>query len=322
MANFVARLIGAAACGVALLSTASAQTYPTRPVTMIVPFAPGGPADVLGRLVGQKMSEDLGQQVIVENRPGANTILGAQVAAKAKPDGYTILLAIDGTLVMNQFLYSKLAYDPAKDFDPVALIALIPSALIANVKTPVNTLKDVIDAEKAKPGTFQVGVSTPTSQVAAGLLNMLAGINMTMVNYSGGNTQITGLMAGDIPLGHESVNVSLPLYRDKQIKIIALTGRERSKLAPELPVVSETFPSFDMGIWQSVVVPTGTPKPIVDRLFASLQKAMSSPDLREKLLAAGIEPTISKSPEEFRNFIRSQSEVRAKVIKAIGMKLD
>ena len=322
MTNFVVRLIGAAACGLAFMSTASAQGYPNRPVTMIVPFAPGGPADVLGRLVGQKMSEDLGQQIIIENRPGANTILGAQVAAKAKPDGYTILLAIDGTLVMNQFLYSKLAYDPAKDFDPVALIALIPSALIANLKTPVNTLKDVIDAEKAKPGTFQVGVSTPTSQVAAGLLNMLAGINMTMVNYSGGNTQITGLMAGDIPLGHESVNVSLPLYRDKQIKIIALTGRERSKLAPELPVVAETFPSFDMGIWQSVVVPAGTPKPIVDRLFASLQKAMSSPDLREKLLGAGIEPTISKSPEEFRDFIKTQSEVRSKVIKAIGMKLD
>ena len=322
MTNFVARLIGAAAYGLALMSTASAQGYPNRPVTMIVPFAPGGPADVLGRLVGQKMSEDIGQQIIIENRPGANTILGAQVAAKAKPDGYTILLAIDGTLVMNQFLYSKLAYDPAMDFDPVALIALIPSALIANLKTPVNTLKDVIDAEKAKPGTFQVGVSTPTSQVAAGLLNMLAGINMTMVNYSGGNTQITGLMAGDIPLGHESVNVSLPLYRDKQIKIIALTGRERSKLAPELPVVAETFPSFDMGIWQSVVVPAGTPKPIVDRLFASLQKAMSAPDLREKLLGAGIEPTISKSPEEFRDFIKTQSEVRSKVIKAIGMKLD
>ena len=322
MTNFVARLIGAAAYGLALMSTASAQGYPNRPVTMIVPFAPGGPADVLGRLVGQKMSEDIGQQIIIENRPGANTILGAQVAAKAKPDGYTILLAIDGTLVMNQFLYSKLAYDPAMDFDPVALIALIPSALIANLKTPVNTLKDVIDAEKAKPGTFQVGVSTPTSQVAAGLLNMLAGINMTMVNYSGGNTQITGLMAGDIPLGHESVNVSLPLYRDKQIKIIALTGRERSKLAPELPVVAETFPSFDMGIWQSVVVPAGTPKPIVDRLFASLQKAMSAPDLREKLLGAGIEPTISKSSEEFRDFIKTQSEVRSKVIKAIGMKLD
>ena len=322
MTNFVARLIGAAACGLALMSTASAQGYPNRPVTMIVPFAPGGPADVLGRLVGQKMSEDIGQQIIIENRPGANTILGAQVAAKAKPDGYTILLAIDGTLVMNQFLDSKLAYDPAMDFDPVALIALIPSALIANLKTPVNTLKDVIDAEKAKPGTFQVGVSTPTSQVAAGLLNMLAGINMTMVNYSGGNTQITGLMAGDIPLGHESVNVSLPLYRDKQIKIIALTGRERSKLAPELPVVAETFPSFDMGIWQSVVVPAGTPKPIVDRLFASLQKAMSAPDLREKLLGAGIEPTISKSSEEFRDFIKTQSEVRSKVIKAIGMKLD
>jgi tripartite-type tricarboxylate transporter receptor subunit TctC len=313
-------------CGLAatagLAASASAQTYPTRPVTMIVPFAPGGPADVLARLVGQKMGEDLGQQIIVDNRPGANTILGAQAAAKAKPDGYTLLLAIDGTLVMNQFLYSKLAYDPAKDFEPVALIADVPSALIANLKTPVNTLKEVIDAEKAKPGSFQVGVSTPTSQVATGLLNMKAGTNFVMVQYGGGNTQITGLMSGDIALGHESVNVSLPLYRDKQIKMIALTGKKRLSLAPEIPTFAEMFPDFDMGIWQSVVVPTGTPRPIIDRLYQSLAKAMAAPDLREKLLAAGIEPTISKSPEEFAEFIRAQSAVRSQVIKAIGMKLD
>src|SRR5258705_13641383 len=144
----------------ALLTLAApsfAQTYPSRPITMIVPFAPGGPADVLGRLVGQKMSEDLGQQVIIDNRSGANTIVGAQFAARAQPDGYTILLAIDGTLVMNPFLYSKLAYDPFKDFEPVSLVALVPSALTASSKNPANTLKEVIDIEKSKPGTFQIG---------------------------------------------------------------------------------------------------------------------------------------------------------------------
>ena len=287
-----------------------------------MPFAPGGPADVLGRLVGQKMSEDLGQQVVIDNRSGANTIVGAQFVARAQPDGYTILLAIDGTLVMNPFLYAKLAYDPFKDFDPVSLIALVPSAITANIKTPVNTLKDIIDAEKAKPGTFQIGVSTPTSQVAIGLLNSLAGINLTMVPYRGGTTQITSLLAGDIPLGHESVNVALPLSRDNKIKIIALTGQKRLALAPEIPLIAETFPGFDLGIWQSVVVPKGTPKPIVDRLFASLQKAMASQDVRDKLTAAGIEPTISKSPEDFGAFIKAQAEVREKVIKAVGMKIE
>jgi len=301
---------------------AQAADYPNRPVSFIVPFAPGGPADVLGRLIGQKMSEDFGQQVIIDNRSGANTIVGAQFVARAQPDGYTILLAIDGTLVMNPFLYAKLAYDPFKDFEPVSLVALVPSAIAANINNPANTLKEVIDIEKAKPGTFQVGYSTPTSQVAIGLLNMMAGTNMVAVPYRGGTTQITSMLAGDIPLGHESVNVALPLYRAQKIKIIALTGQKRLSLAPEIPLVAETFPGFDLGIWQSVVVPAGTPKPIVDRLFAALQKAMAAPDVREKLSAAGIEPTISKSPEEFGAFIKSQAEVREKVIKAVGMKIE
>jgi tripartite-type tricarboxylate transporter receptor subunit TctC len=316
------RFAVAAALLLVLATPSFAQNYPNRPITLIVPFAPGGPADVLGRLVGQKMSEDLGQQVVIDNRSGANTIVGAQFVARAQPDGYTILLAIDGTLVMNPFLYAKLAYDPFKDFDPVSLIALVPSAITANIKTPVNTLKDIIDAEKAKPGTFQIGVSTPTSQVAIGLLNSLAGINLTMVPYRGGTTQITSLLAGDIPIGHESVNVALPLAREKKIKIIALTGQKRLALAPEIPLIAETFPGFDLGIWQSVVVPKGTPKPIVDRLFASLQKAMASQDVRDRLTAAGIEPTISKSPEEFGAFIKAQAEVREKVIKAVGMKIE
>lgn len=311
-----------AALLVSLMAPASAQNYPTRSITMIVPFAPGGPADVLGRLIGQKMSEDLGQQVVVDNRPGANTIIGAQAVARANPDGYTILLAIDGTLVMNPYLYATLAYDPFKDFEPVSLVAAVPSALIASLKNPANTLKEVIDIEKAKPGTFQIGVSTPTSQVAVGLLNMRAGTNMVMVPYRGGTTQITSMLAGDIPLGHESVNVSLPLYRDKKIKIIALTGTKRLGLAPEIPIIAETFPGFDLGIWQSVVAPAGTPKPIVQRLHASINKALQTPEVRDRLIAAGIEPTGSKSPEEFAAFIKSQAETRSQVIKAVGIKIE
>src|SRR6266480_868915 len=238
------RLTGAVACLILFVSIAAAQTYPTRQITLVVPFAPGGPADFLGRLIGQKMSEELGQQIVVDNRPGANTIIGAHAVAKANPDGYTLLMAIDGTLVMNPFLYAKLAYDPFKDFEPVSLVALVPSALTANINNPANTLKEVIDIEKGKPGTFQVGVSTPTSQVAIGLLNMMAGTSMVIVPYRGGTTQITRMMAGDIPLGHESVNVALPLYRDKKVKIIALTGQKRLSLAPEIPTVSETLPGF------------------------------------------------------------------------------
>src|SRR5436190_20017787 len=169
--KFLARSVVAITALLALASPSLAQSYPTRAITMIVPFAPGGPADVLGRLIGQKMGEDLGQQVVIDNRPGANTIIGAQAVAKAKPDGYTILLAIDGTLVMNPFLYSKLSYDPFKDFEPVALVADVPSVLEANNNVPVKTVQDVIDLAKKKPGELNVGVSTPTSQVTASLFN-------------------------------------------------------------------------------------------------------------------------------------------------------
>jgi tripartite-type tricarboxylate transporter receptor subunit TctC len=305
-----------------LASSALAQSYPTRTITLIVPFAPGGPADLLARLIGQKVGEELGQQVVVDNRPGANTIIGAQMVAKAKPDGYTLLMAIDGTLVMNPFLYAKLAYDPFKDFQPISLVAFIPSVFEANINTPVNSVRDVIEQEKARPGKFMVGVSTPTSQVIVGLFNMMAGTKLTMVPYKGGTTLITGLLAGDIPLGFESANVALPQFRAGKIKILGTTYARRLVSAPEIPQIAETLPGFDLGIWQSVVAPAGTPKEIINRLYAAIVKAMASEEVKNRLLAAGIEPAVSKSPEDFAAFIKSQADTRARVIKAVGMKIE
>jgi tripartite-type tricarboxylate transporter receptor subunit TctC len=322
MTTRFARLACAAALLALSVSSATAQNYPARQITLVVPFAPGGPADFLGRLIGLKMGEDLGQQVVIDNRPGANTIIGAQAVAKAAPDGYTLLMAIDGTLVMNPFLYSKLAYDPFKDFVPVSLVALVPSAVVGNINIPVSSIKDLVEQEKAKPGTFQIGISTPTSQVNVGLLNMMAGTNFTMVPYRGGTTQVTGILAGDIPLGMESINVSLPLWRDNKLKILGLVSAQRLSLAPEIPTIAETFPGYDLGIWQSIVAPAGTPREVVSKLHGSIKKVLAMPEVREKLLAAGIEPASSNSPEEFAAFIRSQAETRAKVIQAVGIKLD
>ena len=317
-----ARLACAAALLALSVSSATAQNYPARQITLVVPFAPGGPADFLGRLIGQKMGEDLGQQLVIDNRPGANTIIGAQAVAKAAPDGYTLLMAIDGTLVINPFLYSKLAYDPFKDFVPVSLVALVPSAVVGNINIPVSSIKDLVEREKAKPGTFQIGISTPTSQVNVGLLNMMAGTNFTMVPYRGGTTQVTGILAGDIPLGMESINVSLPLWRDNKLKILGLVSAQRLSLAPEIPTIAETFPGYDLGIWQSIVAPAGTPREVVSKLHGSIKKVLAMPEVRDKLLAAGIEPASSNSPEEFAAFIRSQAETRAKVIQAVGIKID
>ena len=318
---FVARWLLAAAMQL-VAAAAIAQTYPTRQITLVVPFAPGGPADFLGRLVGQKMSEDLGQQIVVDNRPGANTIIAAQAVAKATPDGYTLLMAIDGTLVMNPFLYSKLAYDPFKDFVPISLLALVPSALVGNINLPVNSIRELVEQEKANPGRFQIGISTPTSQVNVGLLNMMAGTSFGMVPYRGGTTQITGILAGDIPLGMESINVALPLWRDKKVKILGLVSAQRLSLAPEIPTIAETFPGYDLGIWQSIVAPTGTPAEVVQKLHGSIRKVLALSEVREKLLNAGIEPSSSTTPDEFAAFIRSQAQTREKVIKAVGMKLD
>jgi tripartite-type tricarboxylate transporter receptor subunit TctC len=315
------RLLALAAC-VLFAPAAFAQNYPSRQIRLVVPFAAGGPADVLARIIADEMSKDLGQQVFVDNRPGANTIIGAEVVAKADPDGYTLLMAIDGTLVMNPFLYSKLSYDPFKDFAPVSLVAEVPSVIEANTAVTANTVAELIEQEKAKPGSLLMGYSTPTSQVTAELLNMRAGIKLTLVPYRGGTTQVTGLLGGEIQLGLESVNVALPFARAGKLKIIALTGAKRISLAPEYPTVAETLPGFDLGIWQSIVAPAKTPPEIVNKLHAEIVAVLSRDAVRSKLMAAGIEPDSSKSPQDFAAFIRAQADVRSKVIQAVGLKLD
>jgi tripartite-type tricarboxylate transporter receptor subunit TctC len=304
------------------VTAAAAQAYPSRLIRLVVPFAAGGPADFLGRVLGQKLGETLGQQIVVDNRPGANTILGAQAVARADPDGYTLLMAIDGTLVMNPFLYSKLPYDASKDFEPISLIAFVPSAFVANNGVPAKTLPELITQEKAKPGTYLIGSSTPTTQVGIELLNMLAGIKFGIVPYKGGSTQVTGLLGGEIPIGVESFNVALPLYRAGQLKVLAVMTPARLSLAPEITPIGEIYPGYDLGIWQSIVAPAGTSREVIGRLSAAIKAVLSDQELRQKILNAGIEPAFSNSPQEFAAFVRAQAETRSKVIRAIGLKLD
>jgi tripartite-type tricarboxylate transporter receptor subunit TctC len=317
----LARVAAVAACLV-FATAAAAQTYPTRQIRLVVPFAAGGPADLLARVIADEMSKDFGQQVFVDNRPGANTIIGAEFVAKADPDGYTLLMAIDGTLVMNPYLYSKLSYDPFKDFAPVTLVAQVPSVLEANIEVKASTVADIVATEKAKPGTYLMGYSTPTSQVTAELFNMRAGVKIQLVPYRGGTTQVTGLLGGEISLGLESVNVALPFARAGKLKIIALTGGNCISLAPDIPTVGETLPGFDLGIWQSVVAPAKTPPAIVGKLHDEIVAVLGRAAVRNKLTTAGVEPATSKSPEDFAAFIRAQADVRQKVIETVGIKLD
>ncbi len=278
---------------------ALAQNYPSRQIRLVVPFAAGGPADLLGRVIAEEMSKDLGQQVFVDNRPGANTIIGAELAAKADPDGYTLLMAIDGTLVMNPFLYSKLSYDPFKDFAPITLIARVPSVIEASLNVPANTMRELIDLEKSKPGDLLMGYSTPTSQVSIELLNKMAGVKFTLVPYRGGTTLVTALLGGEIALGHESLNVSLPFARAGKLKIIALTSaatapRSLRKFRPS-PRLS---PGFDLGIWQSIVAPAKTPSAIVDKLHdeivAVLNRDERAPHAHDCGRRAGNQPIAAR----------------------------
>lgn len=321
MVFLLLRLVAIAVLGMAVAVPGFAQTYPSRSIRLLVPFPPGGPADILGRLIAQKMSEGLGQQVIVDNRPGANTVIAAELAARAAPDGYTVLMAIDSTLAMNPSLYTKLSYDPVKDFAPVALIAIVPAVLAANNSFPANTVQELVALAKAKPGELNFAAGTITMHVGGELFNKMTGTKMVPVFYKGGNTSIIALMGGEIPLSFEGAATVLPNWRSGKVKILGVMGARRLPQAPELPTIAESgVPGYDVSVWQSIVVPAGTPRDIVNRLNAELTRIMKLPETRERLTAAGIEPATS-TPEELAAFMRSETAKWGQVIRDIGLKI-
>ena len=300
----------------------AAQTYPNKAIRLLVPFPPGGPADILARVISQRMGEDFGQQVIVDNRPGANTIIAAEAAAKAAPDGYTLLMAIDSTLSMNPTLYTKLPYDPLKDFAPVALIAIVPGVLAANPSFPATTIAELIALAKTKPGGINFGAGTLTMHVGGELFNKMTGIKMVPVFYKGGNTSVTALMGGEIPLSFEGAATVLPFARAGKVKVLGVLGAKRLSQAPEFATVAEQgVAGYDVAVWQSIVAPAGTPRDIIAKLNAELGRISQLPESRDKLRAAGIEPTTS-TPEELGAFIRAETAKWGAVIRDIGLKIE
>lgn len=316
------RFFTVALLGLGVAFGAFAQSYPSKPIRMIVPFPPGGPADILARVLAQKMSEGFGQQVIVDNRPGANTIIGADLAAKAAPDGYTILMAIDSTLSMNPALYSKLPYDPLKDFEPVSLIAIVPAMLVANLNAPFNTVPELIAYAKANPGKVMFGSGTIAMQLAGELFNNMTGTKMQNVPYKGGNTTITALMGGEVPVIFEGISTALPNWKSGKVKALGAMGAKRLRQAPELATVAESgVPGYEAQVWQSIVVPAGTPRDIVAKLNTEIVRVMRLPETSERLSTAGIEP-VGSSAEELGSFMRSETLKWGKIIKQIGLKIE
>ena len=302
---------------------ATAQEYPTRPIHIIVPFPAGGPSDVLARLIGDKMSADFGQAVVVENRPGANTVIGAEAAAKAAPDGHTLLMAIDSTLVMNQYLYKSLPYDPLADFVPISLVARTIGLLVVNAQSDVTSVKDLIAKAKAAPGKLNYGAGTISTKLQGYLFNDAAGVDTMLVSYNGSAEVAHGILTKSVDFVFDGPSAELPLIQSGDLRAIAkLDGRPFPAL-PNLPTLDAAggLRLGDMTVWLGLVAPRGTPAPIIDKLQGETAKILNDPGVKARADAVGLYPA-SSTPAEFSAFIRSEAARWQPVVKKSGLHFD
>ena len=287
-----ARLIALALLSGLAMGSAAAQeradAFPTRAIKIVVPFPAGGPSDVLARMIGQKMSEDWGQPVVIENRPGANTVLGAQQVAKAAPDGYTLLMAIDSTLTMNQYLYRTPPYDPFNDFAPITLTAKTMQLLIVNAASDVKTVNDLISRAKAQPGKLNYGAGTITTKLTGYLFNKSAGIETVLVPYNGSAEVAQGLLTKSVDFSFDGPSASLSLIQGGQFRVLAKFDPRPFPPVPDLPLITTAMPNMDeITVWLGLVAPKGTPAAVIDKIQAEVAKALADPDVKAKADARG-----------------------------------
>jgi len=321
-----ARLIALALLSGLAMGSAAAQeradAFPTRAIKIVVPFPAGGPSDVLARMIGQKMSEDWGQPVVIENRPGANTVLGAQQVAKAAPDGYTLLMAIDSTLTMNQYLYRTPPYDPFNDFAPITLTAKTMQLLIVNAASDVKTVNDLISRAKAQPGKLNYGAGTITTKLTGYLFNKSAGIETLLVPYNGSAEVAQGLLTKSVDFSFDGPSASLSLIQGGQFRVLAKFDPRPFPPVPDLPLITTAMPNMDeITVWLGLVAPKGTPAAVIDKIQAEVAKALADPDVKAKADASGLFPATS-TPAEFAAFIRKEAQRWSSVVKETGMKYD
>lgn len=301
---------------------ASAQTWPSKPLRYIVPFPPGGSSDLIARAIAPKMSERLGQPIIVENRPGAGGMLGVDAVAKAAPDGYVIGLAAAGALSSNIHLYPKMPFDPEKDLAPISNLAMIPFFLVAHPSAP-SSIKELIAQAKAKPGALSYGHGGQgsTMHLAGELLNMLAKVNVQSVPYKGSAPVSSDVLGGQIPFGVVDVPSAISNVKAGKMRALAVTSKTRIAAAPEVPTFEEAgVPGYEAVGWFGSVAPAGTPREIIQRLNMETRNALALPDVRERVIAAGTEPATT-TPEEFAAYIREETKKWGEVIKAGNIKL-
>ncbi len=305
-------------------STGSGQAYPSKPIRMVVTYPPGGNADLVGRAVAGKLSELMGQQIVVDNRGGAGGVLGTMITAQAVPDGYTIMLGTSAGMMLNPLLSSKLPYDAQKDFAPVSKVMVLPQLLVTNPQLPAKTMQELIALAKAKPGFLNAGssgVGTP-NHLGTELLKGLAGVNITHVPYKGGGQAITDLMGGQIHMVFSSVPAVLPHVKAGRLNALGVGSARRSVALPHVPTIAESgVPGFEYAAWNGIFAPARTPHEIVARLNRETVKGLAAPEIHQRFIANGGEPA-SSTPDDMRRFMIEESARWAKIIKVAGIKIE
>jgi tripartite-type tricarboxylate transporter receptor subunit TctC len=308
----------------ALAVPVSAQPYPAKAVRVIVPYPPGGGNDTLGRLFAAKLGERLGQPFVVENRPGAGTMIGTEAAAKSPPDGYTILLSSIATHALSPNLYARVPYDPIKDFAPITLLGVAPTVMVVNKDLPAASLAEFISLAKSKPGSFTYasgGNGTPP-HINGEVFKALAGIDLLHVPYKGGGPALADLVAGRVHVMLDTAASAMPHVRGGRLRALAISARERSPEYPEVPTFAEAgLPQYETNAWYSMHAPAGTPPEIVRRLNAELVAIVKDPEILARFKQLSTEP-VGNSPEEFAAFVKAELEKYARIIKAANIRLD
>jgi tripartite-type tricarboxylate transporter receptor subunit TctC len=324
-ARWLTALVGlVTACAVVAAAPARADTFPTRTVKLVVPFPAGGPLDVTGRAIAQKLTEAWGQSVIVENKAGAGGNIGADFVAKSPPDGYTVVMGALSTHAVNPSLYPKMPYDAQKDFAPITLVAITPNVLVVNPSLPVHSVQELIAYAKAHPGKLSFGSGSIGSagHLAGELFKVDTGVDMVHVPYKGAAPAMQALLAGDTQLMFDNLASAMSQVKAGKLRALAVTTAERSKLVPDLPTMAEAgVPGFDISTWYGLLAPAGTPPDVVAKWNADVTKILSAPEMRERLAAQGAEAA-PDTPADFAKFIAAELVKYARIVKASGAKVD
>jgi len=320
-------LAAAAAASALLLAPLAVQaqdTFPTKPITIIVPFPAGGTTDILARVVGQYMRDDLGQAVVVDNRAGAGGNIGGQLVARAKPDGYTIFMGTVGTHAINQSLYKKMSFDPIKDFAPLSRVAMVPNLLVAHPSQPYKDVKEMIAYAKANPGKVTFGSSGSGSSIhlSGELFKQMAGVDMLHVPYRGSAPAVTDLLGGQIAVMFDNLPSAIAQVKSGKLRALAVTTAKRSPALPDVPTIAEGgVPGYEATSWFGLLAPANTPAPVVAKLNASILKALADPEVKKKMEEQGAEP-LGEKPEQFAEFIQSETAKWGGVVKQSGATVD